>query len=154
MAYSHAAHDCQIGDNNVFANCVALAGHVTIGNHVVCGGLSAVHQHCSLGDLSMVAAGSIAVNDIPPYCTAEGPRAVLRGLNLVGIKRQGFPAGVADAIKKMYKILFSHGHATVADALHEAQKLGLLDVPEAARMAHFVEASRRGVARPVVGPNS
>ena len=93
MAYSHVAHDCVVGNGCVVANSVALAGHVVLEDSVILGGLSAVHQFTRLGKHSFIAGGSMVVMDVAPYCTAQGDRAELAGLNVVGLQRHGFTRG-------------------------------------------------------------
>ncbi|MEY2987417.1 MAG: hypothetical protein RJB13_938, partial [Pseudomonadota bacterium] len=92
MAYTHVAHDCIVGNDNIFANSVQLSGHVEVHNGAVIGGISGIHQFCRIGDMAMVAAGSIVVQDVPNFCVAQGDRATLRGLNVVGMRRKGLTA--------------------------------------------------------------
>jgi UDP-N-acetylglucosamine acyltransferase len=105
MAYTHVAHDVVVGDNNIFANNVALAGHVEVGNHVVIGGHTPIHQFCKIGDYAMVGGASALTQDIPPFCLAEGNRATIKSLNLVGIRRK-LPKEDVEAILSAYKKLF------------------------------------------------
>ncbi|HZI05767.1 MAG TPA: acyl-ACP--UDP-N-acetylglucosamine O-acyltransferase, partial [Archangium sp.] len=103
MAYSHVAHDCVVGNGCVIANGVALAGHVQLEDSVILGGLSAVHQFTRLGKHAFIAGGSMVVMDVPPYCTAQGDRAELAGLNVVGLQRHGFSEEQIGRIKEAYK---------------------------------------------------
>ncbi len=105
MAYTHVAHDCIVGDKNIFANNVALAGHVRVGNHVVVGGHTPVHQFVKLGDYVMIGGASAVTQDIPPFCLAEGNRAVVKSLNLVGIRRK-FQKDDIETLNSAYKLLF------------------------------------------------
>jgi len=105
MAYTHVAHDVIIGDNNIFANNVALAGHAVAGNNIVIGGHTPVHQFCHIGDYAMVGGASALTQDVPPFCLAEGNRAVVKSLNLVGIRRKLAKEDV-QAISSAYKQLF------------------------------------------------
>jgi len=105
MAYTHVAHDVLIGDNNIFANNVALAGHALVGNHVVIGGHTPVHQFCHIGDYAMIGGASALTQDVPPFCLAEGNRATVRSLNLVGIRRKLDKKDV-QAISSAYKQIF------------------------------------------------
>jgi UDP-N-acetylglucosamine acyltransferase len=145
MAYSHVAHDCQVGSGCVLANSVALAGHVELGDHVILGGLSAVHQFTRIGSHAFVAGGAMVVLDVPPYCTAQGDRAELAGLNTVGLTRHGYTEEQVGRIKDAYRILFR-------------SKLGLAEAVESLRREHgghpeidallaFVSSSRRGLTR-------
>ncbi|WP_292661160.1 acyl-ACP--UDP-N-acetylglucosamine O-acyltransferase, partial [Nitratifractor sp.] len=104
MAYVHIAHDVRIGDGCILANAATLAGHVTLGDHVVVGGMTPIHQFVHVGDYAMVAGASALSQDIPPYCLAEGNRAVLRGLNLTGLRRN-VERKTVDALKSAYRRL-------------------------------------------------
>jgi len=105
MAYTHVAHDVIVGDNNIFANNVALAGHVVAGDHIVIGGHTPVHQFCQIGDYAMVGGASALTQDVPPFCLAEGNRALVKSLNLVGIRRKLDKEDIS-AITSAYKQLF------------------------------------------------
>ena len=111
MAYSHVAHDCRVGSGNVFANSATLAGHVTVQDNVILGGLVAIHQFVTIGSYSMLGGGTLVGQDIPPYMIAtSGKRdAKLRGLNLIGLKRRGFSDEVINNLKKAYKTLYMAG---------------------------------------------
>lgn len=145
MAYSHVAHDCQVGNGCVLANSVALAGHVEVGDHVILGGLSAVHQFTRLGTLAFIAGGSMVGMDVPPYCTAQGDRAELVGLNTVGLTRNGYTEEQIGRIKHVYKILFRSklGLNEALDKL-EAEHSGH---PETKALLDFVTNSKRGITR-------
>lgn len=145
MAYVHVAHDCVVGNQNVIANGTQLAGHVTIHNMAVIAGLTAIHQFVHVGDLAMTGGGSMVVQDIPPFCIAEGNRANLRGLNVIGMQRRGMDAAVRDAVKKAYKIIFS---SPTLDAALEQIDNALLKHPQVEKFVHFIKNSTRGVARP------
>ena len=145
MISSHVAHDCLVGSACVFANCATLAGHVEVGDHVTLGGLSAVHQFTRLGNYAFISGGAMVVMDVPPYCTAQGDRAELTGLNTVGLSRHGFSAEQISRIKDAYRIMFR-------------SKLGLNEALEALKAEHggnseidqfldFIAKSKRGITR-------
>ena len=145
MAYSHVAHDCVVGNHCILANGATLAGHVTLQDHVILGGLSAVHQYTRVGDFGFVAGGAMVVMDIAPYCTVQGDRAELVGLNTVGLQRAGYSDGQIERVKDAYKILFR-------------SKLGLQEALAKLDAAHgthseiqtlltFIRSSHRGVIR-------
>ena len=90
MAYSHVAHDCMVGDKTVFANCAALGGHVEVGDWVILGGLTAVHQFRKIGAHAFLAGGAIVTRDVPPYVMVAGNPAVPHSVNSEGLKRRGF----------------------------------------------------------------
>ena len=141
MGYVHIAHDCIIGNNCIFANVATLAGHVEIGDYAVIGGLSAVHQFCKIGEMAMLGGGSIVVQDIPPFCITEGNRAVLRGLNLTGLRRNLKNRNDIDEIKKAYKELFDK-NSPLKDA---ALKLFKSNNKFVKKLARFVLDSKRGI---------
>lgn len=145
MAYSHVAHDCRIGSRVVMANAATLAGHVTVEDDVILGGLVAVHQFSSIGAHAMVGGGTLVVLDIPPYTiSTPGKRdARLRGLNLVGLKRRGFSEDAISKLKKAYKILFMAG-MKLPDAIARI-KAEISDCPEVDYLTSFIERSERGI---------
>ena len=142
MGYTHVAHDVIVGNNCVFANVATLAGHVEIDDNVVIGGLTPIHQFCKIGSNVMVAGGSVVTQDIPPFCLAEGNRAVLRGLNLNGLRRRFENRSDIDEIRKAYKAIFESGNAIsdVAKELIETNKNEHVH-----ELANFVLATKRGI---------
>lgn len=145
MAYSHIAHDCQVGSFNIFANAATLAGHVTIGDRVVIGGLVAIHQFCRLGDLSIIGGCSKVVQDIAPYSMADGHPAVVRGVNLIGLRRAKFSSLTISNLKKAFKLIFFENHSfTEAKAL-VSQKLPA--DKEIDKLVEFISSSKRGMSR-------
>jgi UDP-N-acetylglucosamine acyltransferase len=145
MAYSHVAHDCRIGNQVIMANTATLAGHVTVEDNVILGGLVAVHQFSTIGAHAMVGGGTLVVLDIPPYTiSTPGKRdAKLRGLNLVGLKRRGFSEDTLFKLKKAYKILFM-ADMKLPDAI-ERIKSEITDCPEVDYLRTFIERSERGI---------
>lgn len=106
MVGVHIAHDCQVGDNVIFANNATLGGHVHVGNHVVIGGLAAVHQFIRIGDFAVVGGMSGVENDVIPYGRVKGERAHLAGLNLIGIERSGLGKDAMRHLQRAYKDIF------------------------------------------------
>jgi len=141
MGYVHIAHDVHIGNHCILANAATLAGHVELGDHVVVGGMTPIHQFVHVGDYAMIAGASALSQDIPPYCLAEGNRAVLRGLNLTGLRRKLERESI-NAIKSAYRRLFESG-----EPLREtAQKLYDESGNEAVKnLCRFVLDSQRGI---------
>ncbi|MCB0325512.1 MAG: acyl-ACP--UDP-N-acetylglucosamine O-acyltransferase [Bdellovibrionales bacterium] len=146
MANSHVGHDCVVGNNNVFANSVALAGHVTIGNHVILGGLVGVHQFVRVGDYAMLGGGSMAGQDIPPFSIGQGDRCVLRGVNIIGLKRAGFTDVQVREIRRVYRSLF----LTLGKMTDKIAQISpeLADQSHIKAMLDFAATSQRGVASP------
>ena len=145
MATCHVAHDCTVGSDIVMANGAALGGHVELGDRVVLGGLSAVHQRCRVGREAMVGGGAMAALDVPPFTIAQGDRAKLFGLNIVGLRRAGHDAAVMTALKGAYRELF-HDAQPLRIAL-ENVRARFAQVPEVQELVRFVESSVRGVCR-------
>ncbi|HLT30821.1 MAG TPA: acyl-ACP--UDP-N-acetylglucosamine O-acyltransferase [Myxococcaceae bacterium] len=145
MANSHVAHDCVIGDGCVMANSVALAGHVEVDSHVILGGLSAIHQFTRIGAYAFVSGGAMVAMDVPPYCTVQGDRAELAGLNTVGLTRHGFTSEQVRRVKDAYRILF-RAKLGLNEALSKVRaQFG--GAPEIERLLTFIEASKRGITR-------
>ncbi|MEZ5811463.1 MAG: acyl-ACP--UDP-N-acetylglucosamine O-acyltransferase [Rhizobiaceae bacterium] len=114
MAYAHIAHDCIVGNNIVMANCATLGGHCEVGDNVSIGGLTAVHQFVRVGHHAFVAGCSALVGDLIPYGMAMGNRAGLRGFNIIGMKRSGFPRSQILVMREAYRAIFESG-GTVAE---------------------------------------
>ncbi|HZV54111.1 MAG TPA: acyl-ACP--UDP-N-acetylglucosamine O-acyltransferase [Rhodocyclaceae bacterium] len=145
MAYVHLAHDCQVGDNTIFANNAQLAGHVHIGDWVILGGFTAVHQFVRVGDHSMTAMGSKVLQDVPPYVMASGNPAEPHGINSEGLKRRGFTAESVAAIRRAYKTIYKSGlKLEEARATIAAERA---TVPELALLDGFLAQPGRGIIR-------
>jgi UDP-N-acetylglucosamine acyltransferase len=145
MAYSHVAHDCKLGNDIIMANSVALGGHIVIGDHAILGGIVAVHQFVKIGAYSIIGGQSAVGQDIPPYVMAQGNRAKLYGLNLVGLKRKGFSDAVITTLKKAYKTIFRSG-LMQDDALRKTLD-EFPDSDEVRMLVDFIRTSKRGVTR-------
>jgi UDP-N-acetylglucosamine acyltransferase len=109
MAYVHIAHDCQVDSNTIFANSASLAGHVQVGEYALLGGFTGVHQFVHVGAHSITGAGTILLQDLPPYFMASGNTAKLYGINAEGLRRRGYTAEKIAAIKRAYKTLYKSG---------------------------------------------
>lgn len=144
MAYSHIAHDCQVGDHVLFANNGTLAGHVVVGNRAAVGALSAVHQFCRVGEYAYIGGGTIATKDCLPFMRTVGSRpARCFGPNTVGLERQGFSEERRRAIKAAWRLLHRPDLTTSeAVAQIEAQ---LADSADARLLVDFIRSSTRGV---------
>jgi UDP-N-acetylglucosamine acyltransferase len=149
MAYTHVAHDCVVGDENILANGVQLSGHVTLENQTVLGGLSAVHQFCRIGDLGMLGGGSMVVQDVPPFTMVQGNHATYRGLNVVGLRRRGFSKESIATIKKVYQQMIVRPAPTVEESADQA--LAALEQTDdhktAVLIIEFIKSASRGVVR-------
>lgn len=145
MAYSHIAHDCVVGDDCIIANCGTLAGHVTIEDKAVVGGLVAIHQFVRMGTLSIVGGCSKVVQDIPPFSTCDGHPTKVYGLNLIGLKRADLSEKAIDGLKRAFKILFRQG-LTISHAVERIQK-EIPPSPEIKHLLKFIQTSERGICR-------
>jgi len=143
MAYSHVAHDCQVGDRVIMSNAATLGGHITVEDHAILGGLSAVHQFSRIGAYAFIGGCSAVNRDVPPYAMAVGNRAKLAGLNLVGLKRAGFSDSALHDLKRAYEILFL-SDLNLKEAMAKIRR-ELPPGPEIQRLLHFLETSERGL---------
>ena len=138
----HIGHDCVIGDHNIIGSGTGFSGHVSLDHHSFVSGHVAVHQFCRIGAYVMVGGVSGISQDVPPYCMASGQRARFVGLNLVGLKRNGFSAAQRQAIKQAYRTLFRSGlrHDNALQRIRSDMEL-----PEIRAIIEFAENSRRGM---------
>ncbi len=145
MAYVHIAHDCQIGDNTIFANNAHLAGHVHIGDHAILGGFTGYHQFVHVGAHAFVGMGSMVTQDVPPYVTVSGNTARPHGINSEGLKRRGYSAAAISAIKSAYKTLYKSSLTLeeARSALTEQARA----CAELQLMIDFLANSSRGIVR-------
>lgn len=147
MAFSHVAHDCVLGDHDILANGVGLAGHVTLGDGVIMGGMSGIHQFCRVGRNAFIAAGAMVAQDVPPFCIAQGDRAQLVGINVVGLKRCGWTREELNAVREAFRSLFVAQTARLV-ALERVETVLATSHPQVAEMCAFIRASDRGVCQP------
>lgn len=146
MAYSHVAHDCQIGNQVIMANGATLAGHILIEDFAIIGGLSAIHQFCRVGTYAIIGGITGVILDIPPYTKAQGDRAKLFGLNTVGLKRANFSEETLKALKKAYRIIFRSG-LTLEKAMKQVGEEEISQTPEVQHFLQFIQGSKRGITR-------
>jgi UDP-N-acetylglucosamine acyltransferase len=149
MAYVHLAHDVQVGRRCILANNATLAGHVHIGDWVIVGGLTGVHQFCKIGAHAMTGFQSHVSQDVPPFMMAAGHPLSVSGFNVEGLRRRGFSRERIAQIKQMHRLLYRDGLAleqakSAIGALRGAVEGGDADV---ALLLDFLAASTRGIAR-------
>jgi UDP-N-acetylglucosamine acyltransferase len=142
MAYSHVGHDCIVGNHNIFANAATLAGHVEVEDRVFLSGQTAVHQFCRIGSLALIAGVTGVPQDVPPFVIADGHRARIVGLNIVGLRRNGYTQEQRNTIKAVYRIIF-RSPLPLAEALVKAEHE--FPTAETRQIVHFIASSRRGV---------
>jgi UDP-N-acetylglucosamine acyltransferase len=145
MAYSHVAHDCQLGNQIVMANCATLGGHVEVGDWVTMGGLSAVHQHTKIGAHCFIAHNAAVTRDVPPYVMAVGRPAVPHSVNSVGLQRRGYTPVQVRNIRRAYRVLYRSGLKLQA-AMEELEKVAVTQ-EEIRPFVEFIKRSERSIVR-------
>ena len=149
MAYVHIAHDCQVGNQTIMANNATLAGHVHLGDWVIVGGLTGVHQFVRIGAHAMVGFASAVSQDVPPFMMVDGNPLAVRGFNIEGLRRRGFGPERLAAVKQMHRLLYRSGK-TLEQARAEIEALAS-STPEAKGdidlLRDFLAKSTRGIAR-------
>ncbi|HET9712746.1 MAG TPA: acyl-ACP--UDP-N-acetylglucosamine O-acyltransferase [Pyrinomonadaceae bacterium] len=143
MVGVHVAHNCQIGDDNIFANEVALAGHITIEDHVFISNNVGAHQFVRMGRYAMVGGKSKIVQDVLPFFITDGNPARVRGINSVGLRRAGFSEEATRVLKDAYRKLFRSA-MPVQDALRELEQV---DDENVSHLVRFIRSSTRGFIR-------
>lgn len=145
MASCHVAHDCVLGNNVVVANTVLLAGHVHIGDNCFLGGAALFHQFVRIGDGAIISGGSRAAQDVPPFAMAAERNEII-GLNLIGLKRRGFPRETIRELKDAFRtVYFTPGNIRTVAA--GALAGDAFKSPEARRFLEFFTTGKRGFAR-------
>jgi len=145
MAYVHIAHDCQVGNNTIFANSATLAGHVVIEDYAILGGFTLVHQFCKLGAHCFTAMNSVISKDVLPFIMVSGHMAKPHGLNTEGLKRRGFSADSINQLKNAYKIIYRSG-LTLEQATEKLASMSD-DCAETKQLLVFIKDVSRGIVR-------
>jgi UDP-N-acetylglucosamine acyltransferase len=145
MAYSHVAHNCQVGDRVIIANAVQMAGYVAVEDWAILGGATVVHQFVRIGCHAMVGGGSRIAQDVAPFVKAAGSPPRNAGINSIGLQRRGFAPATVDAIERSYRVLFRQ-QLSVEDAVARLREM-FPNVPEVEHLARFAETSTRGLTR-------
>lgn len=143
MAYCHVAHNCVVGNRVIMSNNATLAGHVTVEDCAIIGGMTPVHQFVKIGCYAMVGGMSRVIYDVPPYTIGAGIPYKFGGLNIIGLKRHGFPFEVRRELGKAFKLLF-RSHLHVEDAL-KRMELELAPLPEVKHFIEFCRSTKRGL---------
>jgi UDP-N-acetylglucosamine acyltransferase len=143
MVGVHVAHNCAIGDDNIFANEVALAGHITIEDHVFLSNNVGAHQFVRMGRYAMVGGKSKIVQDVLPFFTTDGNPPRVRGLNAVGLTRAGFSETQKRALKNAYRTLFKSA-APLPEVLKELEEI---EDENVSHLVSFIRDSKRGFIR-------
>ena len=146
MAFSHVAHDCRIGDRTIFLHQGTLGGHVRVGDFATIGALSGTHQFCRIGRFAFIGGGSMITQDVLPFCRVVGQRPTrVLGLNVIGLRRNGFSNARIAALKDMFKIFFFSGFNTTQAVDRIAS-----DCPpseDRAEILAFIASAKRGIVK-------
>lgn len=145
MAYAHVAHDCEVRDEAIMANCATLAGHIVVEEKTIIGGLTAVHQFVRLGRMSIMGGCSKVIKDVPPYMMADGHPLEVKGLNSVGLKRRNVSPEHRKVLKEVYRILYRQ-NLTTRDAVEKIRS-EIERIPEVGHILEFIEGSERGITK-------
>ena len=145
MAYTHVAHDCQIGNHVIMANGASLAGHVQLHSHAILGGFTLVHQFAKIGEYSFAAMGSAITQDIPPFVMVGGKPTKPHGINSVGMERNGISPEDIRLIRKAYKMIYKM-NLRLEDAIDQMEDLAG-DSRELSAMVNFLRSVSRGILR-------
>lgn len=146
MAFTHVAHDCFLGDNVIMANAATLAGHITVDDWAIFGGLSAVSQFCRIGAHAMISGGAMINKDIPPFVrTGTGYPVSYAGVNSIGLVRRGFSKERINAIQDIYRVIYSIG-MNVSQAVQYIKET-LPDSDDRKQIIDFIESSKVGIMR-------
>jgi len=144
MVAVHVAHDCIIGSDNIFANTCGIAGHVHIGDGVLLGGMTGVHQFCKIGSYAMTAGCSLVLKDVPAYVMVGGNPATARSMNFEGMRRRGWSKEVIQQLRNAYKVVYRRGNtlSEAIDLLEQEQQS-----PELSVFIESLRRSERGITR-------
>ncbi|MBN1355631.1 acyl-ACP--UDP-N-acetylglucosamine O-acyltransferase [bacterium] len=144
MAYVHVAHDCHIGNEVIIANAVNMAGHVTIEDFAIVGGMCAIHQFVRIGRYAFIGGATPLAQDVIPFGLVAGPRGELKGINIVGLKRRGFESERRDLLKRVVRDLIG-SEMNVSQVLNGLKDEGLYDHPDIRELMDFIRQSERGL---------
>jgi len=146
MANSHVAHDCVLGNHNIMANSAAVAGHVHLDDHVVMSGMCGIHQFCMIGSFAFISNASMVTKDVPPYVMVTGGHSpTVCGLNITGLKRQGFSNETIQWLQRAYKVIYRQG--LLVEKAIEALEEMLVMCSEIKLLVNFLKSSKRGIVR-------
>ena len=146
MAYCHIAHNCELGNRVIMSNNATLAGHVIVEDCAIIGGMTPIHQFIRIGCYAMVGGMSRVTHDIPPYTIGAGIPFRFGGLNLVGLKRNGFPLATRQALTKAFKLLYRSG-LRIEEALDRIEN----EVPDIPEVRHWIQFCRGSSKRGLLG---
>jgi len=144
MAYAHVAHDCLVGNDTILSHGTTLGGHVDVDDFATLGGHAGVHQFCRVGKYAFIGGFSACTKDVLPYSKTVGNRAMIYGLNSVGLIRRGFTPDTVRKLKSAYRYLLVSKLNTTR-ALERIDLDTSIDCPEVRYLVQFIRAAKRGV---------
>ena len=145
MAYTHVAHNCELGNGVIMSNCASLAGHIHVADKAIISGLAAIHQFCRVGTLSMIGGLSKVTRDVPPYALSDGWPCVVMDINAIGLKRNGVSEEDRLTLRRAFKTLFKSG-LNMKNAVQQVRD----ELPQTEHIVHlieFIETTKRGIGR-------
>jgi UDP-N-acetylglucosamine acyltransferase len=145
MAYSHIAHDCEVGNNCIMSNNTQMAGHVIVGDFSILGGMCAIHQFVQIGQHAFVSGGSLVSKDVPPYIKAGRTPLSYAGVNSVGLKRRGFSLDSINQILDIYRIIYNKAMNTSQALNYIEEELPATDARD--EIVTFIRESGRGIIK-------
>lgn len=145
MAYAHVAHDCRVGDGVVMANGATLAGHVEVQDQAIIGGLTAVHQFARIGRNAFIGGASAISMDVVPFASAAGNRARITGVNVIGMRRNGFSEETIKAVRQAHRIVF-RSNLRMEQAIAEVER-NFPANSEVQCVLEFLQTGQRGICR-------
>jgi UDP-N-acetylglucosamine acyltransferase len=146
LAYSHIAHDCEIGSHTLFVNGATLAGHVTVEDHATIGAFCPVHQFCRIGRYAYIAANTVITQDVMPYSRTVAPRETrCYGANSIGLERAGFSKERIAAIEKAFRVLLKSRLNTTQAVERMRAELGSSE--DVGVLLRFIESAERGIVK-------
>lgn len=143
MINSHIAHNCKVGNKVILVNCAGLSGYAELFDNCIISGLTGIHQFCRVGRFAFLSGGSTISKDLPPFMIGDGRNGAVKGVNVVGMQRNGFSDESIRAIKNVFKI-FCKGEMNVPNAIVQIRN-EIPALPEVNEFIEFVENSKRGV---------
>jgi UDP-N-acetylglucosamine acyltransferase len=142
MAYAHVAHDCHVGNSNIFGNAATLGGHVTVEDFATISAYSGVHQFCRVGQHAFIGGYTVVTRDALPFAKTVGNRARIYGVNTIGLARRGFSPDAIGKLRRAYRHLVQHN---TSRALELIERDPTLSAPEVSYLVNFITSARRGV---------
>jgi len=146
MENMHVAHDCVIGNNCIIGNSTKFAGEVVVDDHATISACVLIHQFCHIGGYVMIQGGSGCSKDIPPYIVGGRNPLTYAGINLVRLRREGYPTETITAIHDAYRIIYQNG-MNVSQAMEALKQESISQIPEVQYIIKFIESSERGIVR-------